>query len=175
MKHLLETTIRPNSCSLLYKETGQALVLQPFFSCFPPALHSIRSEINSDTPFFFFVRSSHRFPILFSLYLIFFFLSRRVRMPPYLYYSLSCHVLFFSLSLSLPRRLFIYLYICIFSRASLLSRERILCCILNLLVIFFNFTASLDARKRFDVHSRFAFYASACLLTHFFFLFLPAI
>lgn len=77
---------------------------------------------------------------------------------------------FFSFfSSSLPRRLFIYLYICIFSRASLLSRERILCCILNLLVIFFNFTASVDARKRFDVHSRFAFYSAACLLTHFFF------
>lgn len=50
------TAIRPNSVSLLYKETGQACVLWPFFFPVTPlpflVRHSIRFEINSDTPSF---------------------------------------------------------------------------------------------------------------------------
>lgn len=56
-----------------------------------------------------------------------------------------------------------------FLQSHRLSREGILRCIPNLLVIFFSFTVSLDAKKRFDVHGRYTFYVAACLLTFLFF------
>lgn len=73
------TAIRPNSVSLLYKETGQACVLWPFFFYPAPFLvhHSIRSEINSDTPSFlcqFQSSLSHFAPVDFH-FLVFFCLS----------------------------------------------------------------------------------------------------